>query len=181
MIKMTFKKRKKNSRLRGTHTHGWGSKKKHRGAGNRGGRGKAGSGKRADAKKPGFQKNPKYFGKYGFTPIRKERANAINLKTLFSSLGGWLREGKVRESKGVPEVNLETLGYGKLIGAGPALKAIAVVVSEATAKAVEKIEKAGGSVKLLSKREESKKPAEEEKGEAKKKGREDGPEKEAEG
>ena len=45
-------KRSKNSRQRGSKTHGWGAMKKHRGAGHRGGRGAAGSGKRGDAKKP---------------------------------------------------------------------------------------------------------------------------------
>ena len=45
---MTHNKRKKNSRQRGEWTHGWGAKKKHRGAGHRGGRGNAGSGKRGE-------------------------------------------------------------------------------------------------------------------------------------
>ena len=49
---MVLNKRKKNSRMRGNTTHGYGSMKKNRGAGNRGGRGMAGSGKRADQKKP---------------------------------------------------------------------------------------------------------------------------------
>ena len=57
---MTVNKRKKNSRQRGSHTHGWGAMKKHRGAGNRGGRGAAGSGKRADSKKPSIWTGP-YF------------------------------------------------------------------------------------------------------------------------
>ncbi len=43
---------KKNKRQRGLSSHGWGHKKKHRGAGNRGGKGMAGTGKRADTKKP---------------------------------------------------------------------------------------------------------------------------------
>ena len=62
---MTINKRKKNSRQRGSWTHGWGSKKKHRGAGHRGGKGNAGTGKKGDAKKPKIWKNKKYFGKYG--------------------------------------------------------------------------------------------------------------------
>ena len=45
---MVVNKRKKFSRQRGGHTHGWGSKKKHRGSGNRGGKGMGGTGKRAD-------------------------------------------------------------------------------------------------------------------------------------
>ena len=63
---MTVNKRTKSSRDRGSKTHGCGSMKKRRGAGNRGGRGMAGTGKRADQNKPSIWKNKKYFGKYGF-------------------------------------------------------------------------------------------------------------------
>ena len=51
---MPANKRKKLSRMRGTHTHKGGDKKKRRGAGHRGGRGNSGSGKRGDAKKPRY-------------------------------------------------------------------------------------------------------------------------------
>ena len=47
---MTVNRRRKRVRQRGSKTHGWGAKKKHRGKGNRGGKGMAGSGKRADSK-----------------------------------------------------------------------------------------------------------------------------------
>ena len=53
---MTINKRKKNTRQSAGTTHGCGSMKKRRGAGNRGGRGNAGSGKRGDAKKQRYQK-----------------------------------------------------------------------------------------------------------------------------
>jgi len=66
-------KRKKVTKQRGSKTHGWGAMKKHRGAGNRGGRGMAGTGKRGDAKKPSIQKNKKYFGKYGFKSLKKRK------------------------------------------------------------------------------------------------------------
>ena len=54
---MSVNKRKKNTRMRAKTTHGYGSMKKNRGAGNRGGRGMAGSGKRADQIKPTILKN----------------------------------------------------------------------------------------------------------------------------
>ena len=66
---MPVHKRKKVTKQRGSKTHGWGSMKKHRGAGNRGGRGKAGTGKRADTKKPTIINlfgAKGYFGKKGF-------------------------------------------------------------------------------------------------------------------
>ena len=81
---MKFKK-KKLVKQRGSKTHGWGSKKKHRGAGNRGGKGNAGSGKRADQKKPSFWKSKDWkYGIYGFkTPKTK---NIKIIKTIINHL-----------------------------------------------------------------------------------------------
>ena len=63
---MVVNKRKKSTRQRAGTTHGYGSMKKHRGAGHRGGRGASGTGKRADSKKPSIWKQTDYFGKHGF-------------------------------------------------------------------------------------------------------------------
>lgn len=62
---MKYKKRRKSSRFRGSHTHGRGGKKKARGSGHRGGFGMAGSGKRGDQKKTQILKlgMETYFGK----------------------------------------------------------------------------------------------------------------------
>ena len=70
-------KRKKVNKYRGSQTHGGGAKKKRRGAGNRGGRGMAGSGKRADQKKPSILKEygNRYFGKRGFRSKNKKKIN----------------------------------------------------------------------------------------------------------
>jgi large subunit ribosomal protein L15 len=81
---MTHNKEKKTADKRGEWTHGWGAKKKHRGAGHRGGRGLAGSGKRGDAKKPRYWKDKKYFGKNGFSPINPNKINTIGLSHLDS-------------------------------------------------------------------------------------------------
>ncbi len=51
---MPARKRTKKSRKRGSHTHGWGDKKKRRGFGHRGGKGLAG--RYTGSKKPGFWK-----------------------------------------------------------------------------------------------------------------------------
>ena len=111
-------KRKKNTRQRGTHTHGWGSKKKHRGAGNRGGRGMAGSGKRADQKKPSILKKygSSYFGKRGFKPIQLKKQKIINFSDLY----------KLKDKIKNNTLNLKELGYTKLLSKGqpPKLKII---------------------------------------------------------
>ena len=97
---MVHKKRKKLSRYRGSHTHGGGSKKKRRGAGNRGGRGKAGSGKRGDAKKPSFWKIKDYAGKHGFTSLRKIKFEALNISDLNQRINRWAKEGKAKKDHG---------------------------------------------------------------------------------
>ncbi len=146
---MTHNKRKKNSRQRGEWTHGWGSKKKHRGAGHRGGRGKAGSGKRGDAKKPRYWSDKKYFGKNGFSSINARQVNAIGLSHLDSITASLLNEGKASVKDGVISINLKELKYNKLLGNGNIAKKLDISVEMASAKAVEKIEKAGGKVTLL--------------------------------
>jgi large subunit ribosomal protein L15 len=123
-------KRKKVTKYRGSKTHGCGSMKKRRGAGNRGGRGMAGTGKRGDAKKPSIR-HKSYFGKHGFTPKRYTRKIGIN----------------VHELRG-DKVNLEEMGIDKLLGKGRAPKC-EVTVAEATQLARKKIEQAGGKVILL--------------------------------
>lgn len=127
--------RKKKERFRGKTTHGHGSRKKARGAGNRGGRGMAGSGKRADQKKTKVLKeNKEYFGKRGFVS-KKKKIKAINLVDV----------GKYVKDK---EINLKEIGYDKLLGKGNGLN-VKIIVKKASEKAIEKMKKSGGEVILL--------------------------------
>src|SRR3989344_3357684 len=118
---MPVNKRKKFSRMRGSHTHGGGAKKKRRGAGNRGGRGMAGSGKRADQKKPTILKlyGNSYFGKKGFTARRnKKQIKAINIQTIEDKLYNWLKKGILKKEGDTIKINLKEMGYNKLLGSG---------------------------------------------------------------
>ncbi len=140
---MTVNIRKKKSRMRGSHTHAGGHKKKRRGAGNRGGRGKAGSGKKGDGKKPSYWKNKNYFGKPSFKSINKTIVNSINIKDLDQ------KAEKLGKSKsGTVEIDLKSAGYDKLLGTGNTSKKLNVKVASATSKAISKVEGAGGSVTL---------------------------------
>jgi len=149
---MAINKRKKNSRQRGTTSHGWGSMKKHRGAGHRGGRGNSGSGKRGDQKKPCKWKNPKYFGGHGFTSkSRMPTMVPINIKTLEDRAEALVEKGYAKLAGGAYTINLADLGYNKLLSTGKATKKFMITTDYATAKAVEKIKNAGGDVKVLAK------------------------------
>ena len=133
---MPYRKRKKNIKMRGSKTHGWGSMKKHRGAGNRGGRGMAGSGKRAKQKKISILKEygKEYFGKYGFHRPKKlsRKIKTINLSDL-----------KKFKQK---EINLTKLGYGKLLGKGIVGEKYNLIVNLCSKQAKKKIESAGGRI-----------------------------------
>lgn len=146
---MVARKRKKSSRMRGSWTHGWGEKKKHRGAGHRGGRGMAGTGKRGDAKKPSVWKDTNYFGKHGFKKKNiSEKIIAVNLRTIENSIDSWLEKKLVEEKAGVISIDLKKIGFNKLLSSGKATKKLIITVSKASAKAVEKVSKAGGKVEL---------------------------------
>jgi large subunit ribosomal protein L15 len=163
---MAGSQRKKNSRQRGSHTHGWGSKKKHRGAGNRGGKGMAGTGKRGDAKKPVVWKK-KYFGKFGFKKKNiKAKIKAITIKTVEQQIEKWAKLKLAEEKSGVINVDLAKIGYNKLLSNGRISKKLKISVPYASAKAVEKVKSAGGEIVGLAKEpaeEPNKAPAEEKK------------------
>ena len=144
---MTVHKRRKNSRQRGSHTHGWGAKKKHRGAGNRGGRGMAGTGKRADAKKPSIWKNKKYFGKFGFKS-KSKKIKAINLSYFEEKLDMLLADKKIEQKEGFYVIDLLPLGFNKLLGNGKITKKCKFKAKYASQKAIEKVKKSGGEIIL---------------------------------
>lgn len=147
---MTVNKRKKNSRLRASHTHGYGSKKKHRGSGHRGGRGRAGSGKRADSKKPSIWNQPNYFGKHGFThPGQQKQGRAISIKKLEEIVHLLEQSGACRLEKNMYHIDLTKAGYTKLLSTGHATLQMTINVQKAAPHAIEKIIKAGGKVQVL--------------------------------
>jgi len=151
---MVVNKRKKFSRQRASHTHGWGSKKKHRGAGNRGGRGMAGTGKRGDALKTLYWKDKKYFGKHGFKKKGiKEKINVVNIDYIEENLDKFLGKGLVVKEGDVYIIDLNKLGYNKLLGKGKVSNKFRIIVKYASGKAVEKIKQAGGDVVLERKKE----------------------------
>ena len=145
---MTFNKRKKNSRYRGSKTHGCGSMKKRRGAGNKGGTGMAGSGKRAQSKKPLILKlyGNEYFGKHGFKRTATQHFKTINISFLEAKFGELLAKGTIKNEKGMFEVDLEALGADKLLGTGNPTRKYRIKALYVSGSAAEKIKEAGGEV-----------------------------------
>jgi len=144
---MRFKK-KKNSKKRGSKFCGYGrGAAHHKGAGNRGGRGRAGTGKRADQKKPSYWHLP--VGRRGFTSKTRMKIIAINLRDIQKNLNAWVVEGLVLKGTNGYAVELEKLGYNKLLGNGIVSDKLMIITDFASKNAVEKVKEAGGEVKVL--------------------------------
>ncbi len=144
---MSVNKRKKNSRQRGSHTYGWGSMKKHRGLGNRGGAGAAGTGKRADSNKPSIWHIKKYFGKYGFVNRGAgEKAEPINVSILDENAEALASKKLATAQEGGFAINLKDLGFTKLLSKGKVSKKLFLTCESASRRAIEAVESAGGKV-----------------------------------
>lgn len=141
--------RRKNTRQRGSKTHGYGSMKKNRGAGHRGGRGAAGSGKRGDCKKPSIWKNKKYFGIHGFTShVQRSLAKPVNLSYIEAKIETLMKKGLATKNNDTYIINLNDLGFQKLLSKGIITKKYKINCDFATEKSIEKVKKNGGEVIL---------------------------------
>lgn len=141
------RRKRKSHKRRGHTTHGHGAMKKHRGAGNRGGRGNAGTGKGADAKKPGIDVK-KYFGKHGFKS-KKKKKQVINIGDLDSKIDYFTRKRYATGDKGNYILNLKKAGFHKLLAKGSISNKYEISILVATKRAKEKLERAGGKLNLL--------------------------------
>ena len=147
---------KKSRKKRRTRTHGWGAGKKHRGAGNRGGRGRAGMGKRGQQKKTlPLAQGKKPVGQIANNnkgmPVVLERVkkiNVLNLVDLQNNMEKWTAEGKAEKTKTGYSVDLEKIGYTKLLSKGEVTFKLNIKINSASAKAKEKLEAAGGKIEL---------------------------------
>jgi large subunit ribosomal protein L15 len=147
---MTVHKRKKNSRMRGSKTHGGGSMKNRRGAGNRGGRGMAGSGKRSDCQLFKILKTygNAYYGKSGFKRPEKVSIEqvGVNIAYLEENCDKLIAEGKIKKEGNEFAVNLADLDANKLLGEGKPMRKWKIKADYASSSAVAKIKEAGGEV-----------------------------------
>ena len=152
---MTVNKRKKSDRHRGHTTHGWGSMKKHRGKGHQGGAGMAGTGKRADSKKPSIWKE-RYFGKYGFvSKTPKVKINAVNISYIEQHIDKFVSKDLIKKEDSFYIVELEKLGFNKLLGDGRVSIKFKIKTPYASKSAIEKVKEAGGEMVGLIETEES--------------------------
>ena len=146
---MTIRKRRKVRRFRGTRRHGWGVTKGHKKHGLKGGRGNAGMTSHLWIKVVKAQKSgERLIGKHGFKipQALKEKNLVLNVSHLDASLDTLVDQGKAKFSRGTYTVDLNEVGYKKLLGQGEISKKVKVTVESASARAIEKVEAAGGKV-----------------------------------
>ena len=146
---MVIRKERKIRKKRGRGS-GYGSHKKHRGGGSRGGRGLAGLHKHKWSTAIKFM--PDHFGKKGFKRPSKviREIRTLNLKDLDSRVDELLKEKKLKEEKDGIKVNLSELGYDKLLGSGQIKHKLIVEAKYFSKNAIKKLEEVEGKAIVVS-------------------------------
>ena len=123
----------RTNKFRGRSRYHGRGKKAGRGAGKRGGRGNAGLNKHKVMTRIKYM--PGHWGMHGFNrhPGLRVVNSSINL-------------GRVAEIDEGDSIDLTEMGLDKLLGRGGIDRALKITVREASSRAVEKVEAAGGSV-----------------------------------
>jgi len=137
-------KERKIRKKRGSRTHGYGQVGQHRGGGQRGGHGKAGGKKHKWTHTVKYA--PKRFGKYGFKLPRRREVGAINVGELDQQVSELVANKKAKKTKKGIKLDLNKLGYDKLLGRGQVTQPLIIQVDSHSESAAKKIEKAGGKM-----------------------------------
>ena len=139
-------KDRKVRKYRGSRTHGWGQVGQHRGRGGRGGTGKAG----LDKHKWTYviKHDPTYWEKKGFVSTKAlgKKVSIINVGKLDDLANKLESEKKLERKEKKIFLDLESLGYDKLLGTGEIAKPMLVKVASYSEAASRKLEAAGGQI-----------------------------------
>lgn len=135
---------RRKSMMTGSRTRGRGHKK-GRGAGLRGGRGNAGCHK---TKRIMYERVGRVWGSHGFKRPQSvvSANNSINLKIIEENSSSWISQGSATKKGKIISIDLKNMGYDKLLGTGLPSQAYKLTIDAASAKAVKKIEAAGGEI-----------------------------------
>ena len=139
-----IRKGKKINKMRGSRSNGGGSVKRRRGAGNKGGKGKAGAGKHHWSTT--VIENRYYFGKHGFKRPQKmiKKVNAVNLSYLEEQADDLVAAGKASQEGDAIVIDVTELGFYKVLAKGKITKTFKISAPQFSASAIEKIEELGG-------------------------------------
>jgi len=140
MVKRRSKKKKSGS-------HGYGSSKKNRGAGNRGGRGNAGRGKKAHHHKQ-TKDGVHEMGEKGFNSRQPEQ-NGINLRDIDQTIETFVEEGTAEETDNGYVFHADKAGYEKVLGTGRLTRNIEIRAEEFSDSAQRKLDEGDGEAVQL--------------------------------
>jgi len=134
-------KLRKIRKKRGSRTQGYGRVGQHRKTGSKGMRN---VGRHKHLWSYVLRYEPDYFSKKGFVSPKslKQRVNAINV----GELDEFAEKLSSRKEEEKLFIDLESLGYTKLLGSGKVTKPLIVKVSSYSKSAAEKIKEAGGQI-----------------------------------
>jgi len=136
---------RKSRKLRGSRTFGYGRQGQHRKTSAKGER-------KAGRHKGGWthvlRYEPNYWGKKGFRSIQslQRKTNAINVGDLTTFAEKLEAQNKLEQKDGKILLDLDKLGYTKLLGTGNMTEPMLLKISKHSVSAAKKIEEAGGQI-----------------------------------
>jgi len=138
----------KRSKYRGSRTCGGGTHKNRRGAGNRGGRGRAGINAHHFVKWYTEMGGP-VFGKNGFSNSSQTTVTVIDVGIIDQIIPSLLAQGIAKNEGDVIVINTADMGIEKVLGSGKVTKKMNISAQAFSESARAKIEKMGGKTQIV--------------------------------
>jgi large subunit ribosomal protein L15 len=138
----------KRSKYRGSRTCGGGTHKNRRGAGNRGGRGRAGINAHHFVKWYKEMGGP-VFGKDGFSNSSEAIITVMDIGIIDQIVPSLLAQGIAKTEGDVIVINTADLGINKVLGSGRVTKKLNISSQAFSEGAKVKIEKMGGKTQIV--------------------------------
>jgi len=138
----------KRSKYRGSRTCGGGTHKNRRGAGNRGGRGRAGINAHHFVKWYKEMGGP-VFGKNGFSNSSQTTVRVIDVGIIDQIIPSLLAQGIAKNEGDIIVINTADMGIEKVLGSGKVTKKMNISAQAFSESAKAKIEKMGGKTQIV--------------------------------
>jgi large subunit ribosomal protein L15 len=137
----------KRSKYRGSRTCGGGTHKNRRGAGNRGGRGRAGINAHHFVKWYKEMGGP-VFGKNGFSNSSSQTVSVMDIGIIDQIVPSLLAQGIAKNEGDFIVINIAEIGIDKVLGSGKVTKKLNISAPAFSESAKIKIEKMGGKAQI---------------------------------
>ena len=138
----------KRSKYRGSRTCGGGTHKNRRGAGNRGGRGRAGINAHHFVKWY-LEFGGPVFGKDGFVNQTQTTVSTIDVGIIDQIVPSLLAQGVAKNEGDAVVINTADMGIEKVLGSGRVTKKLNISAQAFSEQAKAKIEKMGGKAQVV--------------------------------